>query len=79
MFTPSSYENSMVTVLRSTFWCWGYIVSYAMFNSQSITYFRFERNVMIISIVFIAVFFLGHMSNISDSAENVGDNVIFIV
>ena len=77
MFTPSSYENSMVTVLRSTFWGWGYIVSYAMFNSQSITYFRFERNVMIISIVFIAVFFLGHMSNISDSAENVGDNVIF--
>lgn len=75
--TDSAYDNTYITVIRSTFWCWCYFLSYCLFNKKVLEIAKYDQYTIFLTFIFIIVFIFVHSFNTRSTLENEGDNVIF--
>lgn len=73
---PSIEKNKLVTLLKSTYWCWTYFIAYAIFSYKNITEKHVDNVIMIATIIFASSFTYSHISRIIEF-DMVGDNAVF--
>ena len=75
--TDSAYDSVYITIIRSTFWCWCYFISYCLFNRSFIDDKRYDKYTILVTLIFVTVFVITHSFNTRSTLDNEGDNVIF--
>lgn len=73
----SSYSDGpLTTFLKSTYWCWMYFISYTIFSYKEIKDCKYDKYVLIITILLFIVFNYNHYDR-SKAELLEGDNSIF--
>ena len=76
IFQPSFSGGRFMTLIRSTYWCWIYYISYAIFSYRAIIPKRIDNAIFLITLLFTLSFYFSQTLNIADY-ELVGDNAVF--
>ncbi len=77
LITESAYGNSMITIIKSTFWVSIYGLSYVFFEGSCIEKKNYQKWVFIISTIIMLVFYVSHNIRLTEIGDGAGDNVIF--
>lgn len=73
---PSIEGSKIMTLLKSTYWCWIYFIAYTIFVNRNDNKAKMDKIVMITTVLFALSFNYSHMYRVVD-LELIGDNTVF--
>ncbi|RGM98413.1 O-antigen ligase family protein [Parabacteroides merdae] len=76
IFHPSIEGNKLMTLLKSSYWCCVYFITYAIFSVKNIGCRSFDKKVMITTILLALSFNYSHASRLMNF-DLIGDNAVF--
>lgn len=77
LVTESAYGNIFITLIRSTYWIWLYFLSFVFFKDECPDSPKYQKSIVLISIVMISAFYISHRLHITEIGDENGDNTIF--
>ena len=73
---PSVEGSKVMTLLKSSYWCWIYFIAYTIFVNQSDNETKMDRVIMVATVLFALSFNYSHISRAVE-LELAGDNAVF--
>ena len=73
---PSIEGNKIMALLKSSYWCWVYMVAYSLFLYKNSNVVRRDLVIIIVTILFAISFNYSHVYRVFDF-ELIGDNAVF--
>ena len=73
---PSIEENKLMTLLKSTYWCWVYFIAYTIFSYEKFSEKRVDNIILIATVLFSLSFNYSHISRTVEF-DMAGDNAVF--